>query len=562
MEQQQKNEIIDKKSTKPEPKQGFKKWIPLFVMAMALGIIILDTTILNVSMRAIIGDLHTDIKSFQWVITTYSLILAAFTITGGRLGDLFGRKKMFIIGAVLFGVGSFMTAIANSVGFMILGEAVVEGIGACLMLPATLSLLRSTYRGRDLQVAFGIWGGIAAGAATLGPVVGGYFTTYYSWRWAFGFNVIVAIFLVIAAKIFIKEYRDEEEKPTIDLVGVALSALGMLSLVFGFIESSTYGWWKSQEVFSLFGHNLNLGGLSPTPVFVTLGILIVVLFFRWEKRMERLDKTPLISTKLFKNKTFMTGSGVSSIISLGQAGLIFSVPVYLQSVLGLDPIETGIAMIPMSAATIIAAPLSAYLTKFIAPKRIIQAGIVSDIIGFTLMYLSLRIGVDQWALAPGFLFFGIGMGFMMAQASNLTLSSVSVQESGEASGTTNTIRLLGQALGSAVMGAILISSLSSGLVSGVDQSRVIPASMKPTLSEAVAQQSSSIEFSGGGLAGSDKMPKKIQDEIVSISHIATVEATRKTLLNGIIFIVLALLLSTRLPDTKKVKAESMATHKD
>ena len=561
MENIQHAEIKGYPTTKPKPKQGFKRWIPLLVMAMALGIIILDTTILNVSMRAIIGDFHTDIKSFQWVITTYSLILAAFTITGGRLGDLFGRKKMFITGAVLFGIGSFMTSIANSVGFMILGEAVIEGIGACLMLPATLSLLRSTYRGRDLQVAFGIWGGIAAGAATLGPVVGGYFTTYYSWRWAFRFNVIVAIFLVIAASVFIKEYRDEEEKPTIDLMGVALSALGMLSLVFGFIESSTYGWWKSKEIFSLFGRTLDLGGLSPTPVFVILGIIIVALFFRWEKRMERLNKTPLISTKLFKNKTFMTGSSVSSIISLGQAGLIFSVPIYLQSVLGLDPIETGIAMIPMSAATIVAAPLSAYLTKRIAPKRIIQAGIISDIIGFTLMYLSLRVGVDQWALAPGFLFFGIGMGFMMAQASNLTLSAVSVQESGEASGTTNTIRLLGQALGSAVMGAILISSLSSGLVSGVNQSRVIPDNMKPALSETVAKQSSNIEFGGdAALASAGSLPQTVRNEIISISHTATVESTRETLLCGIAFIILALLLSTNLPNDKKIKAESMAIH--
>src|ERR1700685_4434712 len=153
---------------------GFRKWIPLIVLSLALMIIILDTTILNVSLRTIIDDLHTNIQNMQWVITAYSLMLAAFTITGGRLGDLFGRKKMFVVGAVIFAVGSFMTSISHSVGFMIAGEAIVEGIGACLMLLATSSLLVSTYKGRDRQFAFGIWGGIAGGAAALGPVIGGW----------------------------------------------------------------------------------------------------------------------------------------------------------------------------------------------------------------------------------------------------------------------------------------------------------------------------------------------------------------------------------------------------
>ncbi len=217
------------------------KWLPLLVMSLALTIIILDTTILNVTLRTIISDLHTDIQSIQWVITAYALMLAAFTITGGRLGDLFGRKKMFVLGAIIFAIGSFMTSIAHSVGFMILGEAIIEGIGAALMLPATSSLLRSTYKGRDLSLAFGIWGGIVAGSAALGPVLGGWFTTHYTWRWAFRINVFVAAILVLAS-VLIKEYRETEEKPSLDFVGVILSALGMFSLVFGFIQSTTYAY--------------------------------------------------------------------------------------------------------------------------------------------------------------------------------------------------------------------------------------------------------------------------------------------------------------------------------
>ena len=256
---------------------GLRKWIPLIVLSLALTIIILDTTILNVSLRTIIDDLHTNIQSMQWVITAYSLMLAAFTITGGRLGDLFGRKKMFVVGAIIFAIGSFMTSISHSVGFMIAGEAIIEGIGACLMLPATASLLVSNYTGRDRQIGFGIWGGIAAGAAALGPVVGGWLTTYYSWRWAFRINVFVAAILV-AASFLIKEALDKEEKPTIDFVGILLSALGLLSIVFAFIKASTYGWWKAAAPFTLFGQNINLGGPFRCSGIYSFGINYIGVF--------------------------------------------------------------------------------------------------------------------------------------------------------------------------------------------------------------------------------------------------------------------------------------------
>ena len=213
---------------------GIRKWMPLGVLAFALLIIILDTTILNVSLRTIITDLHTDIQSMQWVITAYSLMLAAFTITGGRLGDLFGRKKMFVTGAIIFAIGSFITSISSSVGMMIVGEAIIEGIGAALMLPATSSLLISNYSGRDRQIGFGIWGGIAGAGAALGPVFGGFLTTYYSWRWAFRINIFVAI-LLVAGTYVIKEFRDTAEKPQLDYLGIVLSSVAMFLVVFGII---------------------------------------------------------------------------------------------------------------------------------------------------------------------------------------------------------------------------------------------------------------------------------------------------------------------------------------
>lgn len=535
----------------------FLKWAPLFVLSLALTIIILDTTILNVTLRTIIQDLNTNIQSIQWVITGYALVLSAATITGGRLGDLYGRKKMFIIGAIIFAVGSFMTSIAHSVSFMIWGEAIVEGVGAALMIPATSSLLRSTYKGRDLSIAFGIWGGIIAGAAALGPVIGGWLTTSYSWRWAFRINVFVAAILVLAS-VVINEFREDNKKPSIDIIGVILSALGMLSLVFGFIQSSIYGWWHAKTNLVILGNEINLLGISATPLFIALGIIVLGIFVYWEGVREKAGKTQLISLSLFKNKTFMTGSSVSAILALGQSGLSFAVPVYFQSVLKLNPIQTGVGMIPMTALILVSAPLSSWLAKYFAPKWIIQAGIIIDLIGFIMLRQSLYPGSTQWTLAPGFILFGFGLGLIFGQASNLTLSAVSVQQSGEASGVNSTLRSLGQSLGSAVLGAILLSAISTNLISGINNSRDIPENIKPELSQALSSQSSNIEFGSGPDLSSQSEninPSTIQT-IEKIGNQATLDASRTTFTYAIFFMLLTLLVSTQLPAEKNIEEKN------
>jgi EmrB/QacA subfamily drug resistance transporter len=524
----------------------FKKWAPLFVLSLALAIIILDTTILNVTLRVIIQDLHTTIQKIQWVITAYSLILAAFTITGGRLGDIFGRKKMFITGAIIFAIGSFITSISTNVGTLITGEAVIEGIGAALMMPATVSLLRSCYKGRELGLAFGIWGGVASASAALGPVIGGWLSTNYSWRWAFRVNIAVVVLLLLGS-LLLTEARDDHEKPTIDFGGIALSALGLLSLVFGFIESSTYGWFKAKDTFSFFGHALSFGSLSITPVFVLIGLVILGVFALYENRLTKQGRIPLVSLKLFKNKQFVGAALVTAMLSLGQAGISFSIPVYFQSVLGLDPLHTGIALIPMSIVILIAAPLSAYLSKHIYPKYIVQIGIMINMLGFFIVEQSFHIGATQWTLAPGFIVFGFGMGLIFGQTSNLALSAVPVYEAGEAAGVNNTFRQLGMSLGSAIIGSIMLSSIAGNLSAGVLSSQVIPTGQKSTISQAVAAQTSSIEFGAGLSVPNIKLAPKTTNEITLLSHQATVDANRTALAYAIGVAFLSLLFSTRLP---------------
>lgn len=546
-----------------QPTTGFRKWAPLVVLSLALLVIILDTTILNVSLKTIIGDLNTDIKSIQWVITAYSLTLAALTITGGRLGDLFGRKRMFVVGAVIFAFGAFIASVSNTVGVMIMGEAIIEGIGAALMMPATSSLIVSNYKGRDRQIAFGIWGGIAAAGAALGPVFGGWLTTYYSWRWAFRINVFVVIILV-AGSMIIEEARDRIEKPELDGVGIILSALSLFLIAFGFIESSTYGWLQAKEVFHIGSVALNeVGPLSADTVSIVapalgLGVILLYAFGKWEARREAYNKTPLVSMGLFKNSQFTLGASIMAILALGQTGMSFALPVFFQSVQNLDAFKTGLAMLPMSLTILIAAPLSAYISKYISPKRIIQAGLVFVTLGFIALIASIQVTASTASLTPGFILFGMGMGFMISQISNMTLSAVSIEQSGEASGVNGTMRTVGATLGSAVLGAILLSNLGTNLGTGVQTSPVIPVEMKATISKAVTEQSSAIEFGGGAQLGAN-IPPAITAELKTISQRATVDASHTTLWYGVVFILIALLLSTKLPNSKNIEVEKPLT---
>lgn len=533
-----------------------RKWATLVVLSLALAIIIIDTTILNVSLGTIIKEFNTDIQSIQWVITAYSLALAALTITGGRLGDLFGRKKMFVLGAVVFAIGSFITSISHNIPTMIWGESIIEGVGAAMMMPATASLLVSTFKGRERALAFGVWGGIAAASAAIGPIVGGYLTSNYSWRWAFRINVFVALVLVIGSFI-IREFRDTEEKPKLDFIGVILSSLGMLSLVFGIIEASKYGWWFAKEQFITLGHTFNFGSYSVVPISMALGVTILTLFMLWERFVQKQGNTPLVSLKLFSNRQYASGVFTTMLLSLSQAGLIFALPVFLQAVRSLDAYHTGLSLLPLSLTALIAAPLAAVVSHKIKPKYLIQTGLIAQGASFWFLREGISTTSTTASIAPGLILFGLGMGFVMSQITNMTMSAVSVQEAGEASGVNNTFRQLGQTLGSAILGSILLTALAANLTSGVNASNVIPEQAKPQINQAIAGQSSSFEF-GGSTAIGENVPPQIAEEIKSISQQATVDANKRSLGFGVLFALLALLASIALPSSSQLEREESA----
>jgi EmrB/QacA subfamily drug resistance transporter len=526
---------------------GLRKWGSLLVLSLALAIIIIDTTLLNVSLETLIRELHTTLQSLQWVISAYSLTLAALTVTGGRLGDIFGRKRMFRLGAILFAAGSFIASISRSVPTLIVGESIVEGIGAALMMPATASLLVAKYRGHDRALAFGIWGGVAAAASAIGPILGGFLTTHYSWRWGFRINVGVVVLLLLGSLIIDDE--PAHGRKTIDFVGVVLSALGLLAVVFGIIEASSYGWLHALKPFAVAGRELPLGSLSIVPFAILLGLLILAGFFLWERRVERARGMPLVSLRLFANRSFLAGASVTGVMMLGQNGVIFSLPVFLQSVRGLDAFHTGLTLLPMSVLLFIVSPAAAMLTRKIPHKRLVQAGLVVNV--GALLALRFALGVDTplgW-LVPGLALYGIGLGLVLSQINNLTLSSVPVEEAGEASGVTNTFRQIGSSLGAAIIGSVLLTSIVADLQAAVGQSARIPPPEKPAIDRTLRQSSSSLAFNGGGGQGGpfDRLPPAIRGEMNAARRVAITDGDRKALTYGAGFVLLGLLVSTRLP---------------
>jgi len=515
------------------------KWAPLPVLSLALAIIIIDTTLLNVSLSTLIRELHTNLQSLQWVISAYSLTLAALTVTGGRMGDLFGKRRMFRFGAFLFAVGSFMASISNSVPQLLIGESLIEGIGAALMMPATASLLVSRYRGHDRAIAFGVWGGAAAVASAIGPLLGGFLTTHYSWRWGFRINVFV-VAILLAGSVIIDEPHEKQAKK-VDWTGVLLSALGLFLIVFGIIESTTYGWLTARRPIPF----IDLGGYSFVPLCIAFGLAILVLFAWWEKTCEQRGGTPIVSMKLFANQHFLAGATITGLLMLSQNGVIFSIPVFLQSVNELDAFHTGLALLPMSILLLIVSPGTGFLTKHFAHKRIIQTGLAISVVALLVLRWSLHAGMSIYALAPGLALYGLGMGMVLSQVNNLTLSSVPVRDAGEASGVMNTFRQVGAALGAAVIGAILLSTIVTNMQSAIDTSPTIPAANKPQLDASLRMQAPALAFGGAEVFA--EVPQEMREELTKMRRMATTSGDRTALLCGAGFALLGLLMSVRLP---------------
>ncbi|HWS45216.1 MAG TPA: MFS transporter, partial [Acidimicrobiia bacterium] len=416
----------------------------------------LDNTVLNVAVPAILREFNTDLPSLQWVITGYSLTFATLLIIGGRLGDMYGHRRTFIVGATIFGLGSLLASVSTSVSTLFLGEALIEGIGASLMIPATLSILQTTFQGRERAVAFAAWGAVAGAAVAFGPVLGGFLTTNYSWRWAFRINVIIVPVIVAGAFLFMHVDRPAARRPRIDLPGAFLIATGSFSLIFALSEGTTYGWWTPIKALSLAGRDAWSAShrVSVIPFVLVLAALLLGAFVAVERRKERLHQDPLFEFGQLRHLGFRYGLLTTMVLAMGQFGLLFVVPVLLESGRHLSALRTGEWMIPMGVCIALAAPLCGRLTRRFSITSIVRTGLAMEALGLV-MVAAIVPHISFFTLLPGSVVFGIGVGLASSQLVNVILFDIEPDKVGVASGTNTTVRQVGLALGIATFASFL-----------------------------------------------------------------------------------------------------------
>jgi EmrB/QacA subfamily drug resistance transporter len=533
-------------ATMPAPsssmaESGRGRWLGLAMLSLGVAMIIVDATIVNVSVPAIIADLDLSATQAEWVNTSYALVFAALLITLGRLGDQRGRRLMYLGGLVIFLVASVIAGAAQT-GDQLIAARLLQGVGGAMILPATQSILNTNFRGRDRAIAFGIWGAVIGGVAAIGPLLGGWLTTNLSWRWSFFINIPIGIIAILGTLKTIKESKDEHAQSGFDLPGFLLITFGLGAFIFGLIEGNTYGWWAPKQPLELAGVAWPFDAISIIPVAIGLGIAALGLFAVVERRRQRAGRFYLFDFSLWTFPAFRYGNLAGTIVSLGEFGLLFVLPLFLQAVLGLSAFDTGLIFLSLAIGAFFAAPLAATLAKRYGPRRTVSLGMALEAIGIFFTTIQLSSTVEGIALVIPLFIYGIGVGLATAQLTSVTLSDIPVEKSGLASGANSTMRQVGSALGIAILGTILFVSLGNGVRDKLDGVQGLPPQAAEGI--AVAMESSA----GQALTGIREQPGG--DVVAPLLDQAFVDAARLTGFVAVLFVLLGLGFSVLLPETR------------
>lgn len=460
--------------------------LPIVVLGAAQFVMVLDSSVMNVSISQIVADLDTTIQGVQLAITAYTLVMAALMLAGAKLGDILGRDRTFALGLGVYGAGSLTTALSPDLTTLLIGWSLVEGIGAALVMPAIVSLVAATYSGAQRALAFGIVGGVAGAAIAAGPLIGGWVTTEFSWRYVFaGEVVIVAAILVVRGRP--PKPTAAARRPKLDVVGVLLSSLGLALAVYGILKSSEWGWVEPRGALTVGGAEITPFGFSSVPFFVLAGAGFLAAFALWEERRERQRRDTLLDRSMLRIGRLRAGLTTLMMQQLILLGTFFVLPVYLQVVLGLDAFETGKRLFPMSVTMFAAAMLGPKLAAGLAPKRVAQAGLVALAVASVLLLGTIDVELSATEFALALSLFGIGAGLLLSQLGNVIMSSVDPAKINEAGGLQGTAQNLGASLGTALIGSVLILSLTNGFVSRVEQNHAISGPTRERLA-GVAQK--------------------------------------------------------------------------
>ena len=518
-----------------------RRWTGLVFISIAVALIIVDSTIVNVAIPSIIKDLSITSTQVQWVQESYTLVFAALLLVFGTLADRYGRRRMLIIGVTIFALASILAAFAQT-GDLLIGSRVIQGIGGAMVLPTTLSIINATFRGRERGIAFAIWGSTIGGMVAVGPLLGGWLTTYFSWRWAFGINIPFGILIIIGTLIFVIESKATDVR-RIDVVGAILSIVTSATLVFGLIEGRTYGWVLTNTAPKVGGWTWPFD-VSIIPIAFAITLIAGIGFVAWGRYRQRLGKTTLLAFSLFSIPSFRNGNIAALIVSLGEFGIILSLPLWLQNVLGYNALQTGFVLLALAIGSFVASGFAGAFGNRISPVTIVRVGLVAEIIGVAGLGFVISASATWLVIVPFLFVYGFGVGLATAQLTGVVLKDVPIEASGQGSGTSSTARQIGSALGIAILGTILFTSAGTTLDARLSD---LPAAERTQIVNAV------VDSAGAAIPGLAKQ----NPAIAADARIAFSDATQFAAFSAAGFLVLGFLATLRLSGISRNREDEL-----
>jgi MFS family permease len=525
---------------RPAERAAAAAGIVLLTLASAQFLMTLDSSVMNVSIATVAKDVGTTVTGIQTAITFYTLVMASLMITGGKLGQILGRKRAFAIGCVIYGCGSLTTALAGNLVVLMLGWSVLEGVGAALIMPAVVALVASNFARDQRPRAYGLVASAGAIAVAAGPLIGGLFTTYASWRWVFVGEVLVVLIILGLTRRMAD--TPAEQGARLDLIGTVLSALGLGLVVYGILRSGTWGFFQPKA-----GAPAWLG-LSPVIWLILSGGVVLRAFLWWEDHRLARGGAVLLDPAMLRNRTLRGGLTSFFFQYFLQAGLFFAVPLFLSVALGLSAVATGVRLLPLSITLLLAAAGIPKVFPNASPRRVVQVGFVALFAGIVIMVAALDAGAGPEIVTWPMLLAGLGVGALASQLGSVTVSSVPDEQSGEVGGIQNTVTNLGASIGTALAGAVLISALTTSFLTGVQNNPAVPKDLA-----AKAQ----VELAGGVPFLSDKdlraaldkanVPPKTADAIVEENATARIDGLRASLSVLAIIALIAMFFTRRIP---------------
>ena len=523
-------------------------WAVLLVVSLGFFMTLLDLTIVNIAIPNLITKLHASLDDVLWVINAYALVLAVLVITAGRLGDLLGPRVMFSSGVAVFTAASAACGLAPSPGWLI-GFRAVQGLGAAMLMPQTLTIITNTFPPERRGAAFGVWGAVAGVATIAGPTLGGLLVTAFDWRWIFFVNLPIGVFVLLITPVIIPDLR-LGRRHRIDIPGVLLASAGLLAICYGLVEGQKYNWGK-------------ITGFISIPLIIGLGVVLLIVFLLVQKLTQ--DREPLVPFAVFRDRNYSVVNWVSGVLAVGMMGIFLPLTIYFQSVLGFSALKAGLVMAPASVVSMFVAPVAGKTTDKLGGKYILMSGLI--LFGAGMGWLALIAHPDSgWLsfLAP-LIVAGLGMGCIFAPMVTVAMRNIDPRMAGAASGVLNTVRQVGLVIGTATVGALLQNRLVSSIA---NQATARSAALPPQLRHRfVAGMDSSAKSGiqvGAGQSGGTThlgrgLPQQIVAEISRIAHdvftFAFVTAMRQTMILPVVLLAVGALSCLAIREGKRAPGQ-------